>query len=140
MQESVYMNVINIDGTGAVLGRLATRVVKELMKGESVNIVNAGKIVITGNPKATLSKYTERRQRGSPHHGPFFPKTPDGIVKRAIRGMIPYKTTKGRAALKNLRVYVYESENVKETISMSTHLRSKYITIEELSKTLGWKK
>lgn len=133
--------MVNIDGTNAVLGRLATSVVKQLLKGEQVNIVNIEKIIITGDPKFTVKKYIERRQRGSAHHGPFFPKTPEGIVKRAIRGMMPYKTAKGRAAMKKLRIFVSMPENIKDckAFSESLDIKSKYMTVEKLSKTLGWK-
>lgn len=130
---------MNIDGEGAVLGRLATHVAKQLLSGESVTIVNAGKIIITGNPTTTKEKYAGRREIGSPHHGPFFPKTPEGIVKRAIRGMLPYKTPKGRQAFKRLRVHV-RSDAVGDAASLPKRdIRTRYTTVEDLSKFLGWK-
>src|SRR3989337_1637 len=99
--------MIVVDGKNAVLGRLAGKVAKELLNGEEVAIVNAHKIIITGDRKKILEKYLFRRQIGSPQHGPFFPKKPELIVKRTVRGMLPYKTPKGRNALKKLRVYVH---------------------------------
>ncbi len=129
---------MNINGENAVLGRLASKTAKKLLEGEKVGIINAGKIIITGNPETTLMKYIERRQRGSAHHGPFFPKTPVGIVHRAVRGMLP-KTKKGREAMKKLRVYVSGSKEVTDAKPFSSEISSKYITVEELSRKLGWK-
>ena len=40
-----------IDGTNAILGRLASYTAKELLKGEEIIIVNCEKIIITGNKK-----------------------------------------------------------------------------------------
>lgn len=131
---------MNIDGENAVLGRLATKVVKELMKGEKVNIYNAEKIIITGNPSATVEKYMERRQRGSAHHGPYFPKTTEGIVRRAVRGMIPYKTHKGRAAFKNLRVYISMPSGVSGVVAIGEEITAKHMAVGELAKTLGCRK
>jgi len=129
---------MNIDGTNAVLGRLATIVAKKLMEGEAVSIINADKIIITGNPSATIKKYHKRREIGSPHHGPFFPKTSEGIVRRAIRGMMPYKTKKGRAAFKKLRIYKAKPENVVnlEKVAIS-EIKSNYITIGKISRQIN---
>ncbi len=132
-----------VDGKNAVLGRLASMTAKHLLKGEEVHIINAEKVIMTGDPKSIKQKYLERRQRGSPQHGPFFPTHPDGIVKRAIRGMLPYKTPKGRVALKKLRVYVGIPEQFtnKDKESMANKLiRSNFITVAEVAKTLGWHK
>ena len=41
-----------IDGTNAVLGRLASYVAKKVLKGEEVIILNCEHILITGNKKS----------------------------------------------------------------------------------------
>ena len=46
-----------IDGEGLVLGRLASTVSKRLLNGEEITIVNAEKIIISGN-KDYLKKMT----------------------------------------------------------------------------------
>jgi len=132
-----------IDAKNAVLGRLATKVAKELLKGEKVDIINAEKIIITGSPDKIVKKYLTRRRRGSPQHGPFFPRKPNLVVRRAIRGMLPYKKAHGKKAFKNLKVHIgipKEFAN-KETIIFSEKqkpVNCKFITIYELSKRLGW--
>ncbi|MBS3052893.1 MAG: 50S ribosomal protein L13 [Candidatus Aenigmarchaeota archaeon] len=127
-----------INGKNAVLGRLASSVARELLKGEEVTVTNAGKIIITGDEKKIVAKYTNLRQIGSPQHGPFFPTRPEMIVKRAIRGMLPYKTPKGRKALKMLRVYANNEDKNAKSIA-TKEIRTDYITIAELSKHLGWR-
>jgi len=134
------------DATNQILGRMATRIAKDLLRGEEVAIVNCEKAVLSGDPKFKERFYLERRWRGDPHHGPFFPRTPQGIVRRAIRGMLPYKKERGKKAFKRLRVYVGVPEELKnkEFIRLEdadvSKLRCKHITVEELSLALGCKK
>src|SRR3972149_4303521 len=97
-----------IDATNLIIGRMASVVAKELLKGEKVIIVNAEESIISGARSSVLGKYRERRERKSivnpARHGPFFPRRPEGIIRRAVRGMLPYKKAKGKNAFKNLRV------------------------------------
>ena len=133
------------DATGKILGRLASLVAKQAIKGEQIHIVNCEKAIIVGNPEYTKIKYKQRIDRGDPHHGPYFPKTPDGIVKRAIRGMIDYKKPTGRVALKRVKVWIGLPEELKnkvEDVNVKgiNDITSKYITISDLSISLGAKK
>lgn len=134
------------DATGKVLGRLATVVAKQALKGEEVHVINCEKAVIVGNPEFTKKKYKQRIDRGDPHHGPFYPKTPTGIVKRAIRGMIDYKKPLGRKAFKRVKVWVGVPEMLKNAkieennIKNVDMLKARYITIGDLSVSLGAKK
>ncbi len=95
-----------IDANDMVMGRLASIVAKMLLSGDTVNVVNAEKSVIIGNPSAILEGYKAKRARGDPYHGPFFPKTPERIFKRTVRGMVPYKTPRGKEAFKRLKVFI----------------------------------
>ena len=131
-----------IDASNAILGRMAVFSAKKLMEGEKVDIINAEKAVISGSPESVKQRFREKRARGDPIHGPFYPKMPDQIVRRAVRGMLPYKKTTGRDAYKKLKVYIGTPENVKgeavrpESIS-ADRLKCKRITINEISKELG---
>ena len=131
-----------IDAKNAVLGRLASMTAKQLLNGEEIAVVNAEKAIVTGNPTSIREKYLRLRRIGNPHHGPFYPTKPDAIVRRTIRSMMPYKTNKGRIAFKRLRVYVGVPEQLakegKENIANKL-IRSNFITVKEVSKTLGWK-
>ncbi len=134
-----------IDAENQILGRVASEISKKLLKGEKVFVVNCEKAVISGNPKYTIKKYLEKIQRGDPKHGPFFPRTPDGIFRATVRGMLPWDRAKGRNAFKNLKVFIGIPEELKnkkfEKISKDANqLKCKYITLEELSLALGAKK
>ena len=54
------------DAKDQILGRMATRVAKDLLKGENIVIVNCENACISGNPKKTIEQYLERRRRGDP--------------------------------------------------------------------------
>ncbi|WP_206205579.1 50S ribosomal protein L13, partial [Thermococcus sp. MV5] len=122
---------------------------KMLLEGEEVVIVNAEKAIITGNREDIFAKYkqrTELRTRTNPRKGPFYPKRSDEIVRRTVRGMLPWKTDRGRKAFKRLKVYVgipkeFEGREL-ETISeahMSKLATPKYVTVGEVAKFLGGK-
>jgi len=141
------MRIINAEGL--ILGRLASKVAKMLLEGEEVVIVNAEKAIITGNREDIFAKYkqrTELRTRTNPRRGPFYPKRSDEIVRRTVRGMLPWKTDRGRKAFKRLKVYVgipkeFEGKEL-ETISeahMSRLATPKYVTVGEVAKFLGGK-
>jgi len=131
-----------IDGKNAVLGRLASLSAKALLKGEEVKIVNAEKVIMIGDPRGIVVDFLKKREIGSPHHGPFYPKKPDLIVRRSIRGMLPYKTNKGRAAFKKLKVYIgmpKELEKIKMEKIAQKRVHTKFITIGEIAESLGWR-
>ncbi|RME55303.1 50S ribosomal protein L13 [Candidatus Woesearchaeota archaeon] len=135
-----------VDGNGKVLGKLAAFVAKKALLGENVDVINAEKVIITGSKKDVLEKYTQRRERGTPSRGPFFPREPHLIVKRAIRGMLPYKQPKGAVAFKRVKCYKSVPEKLKDKKADDVKIKSvndlktkKYVTVEQLSKLLGAK-
>ncbi|ASA76971.1 MULTISPECIES: 50S ribosomal protein L13 [Thermococcus] len=141
------MRIINAEGL--ILGRLASKVAKMLLEGEEVVIVNADKAIITGNREDIFAKYkqrTELRTRTNPRKGPFYPKRSDEIVRRTVRGMLPWKTDRGRKAFKRLKVYAgvpkeFEGKELETIIEahMSRLATPKYVTVGEVAKFLGGK-
>ena len=132
-----------IDASRATLGRLSTNTAKRLLKGEEVAVINTEKAIISGKKFAIKQRYKQKREVGTYRKGPFFPRMPDQIVKRTIRGMIPYQTPHGRTAFKRLKCYMgipKEFEGKKfETIKEAEKQPVNFITIQELSKYLGAK-
>jgi large subunit ribosomal protein L13 len=133
-----------IDGENCILGRLASEVAKKALNGETIKIVNAEKILITGNPKMIIEEHRARlglRDVANPEKSPKFPRRPDLFVKRVIRGMLPRKTERGRDALKRIFVYLGVPEGFENIskIAEAKELRTKAITVDELCKALGWK-
>lgn len=132
-----------IDASGATLGRLSTNAAKRLLSGEEIAIVNTEKAIISGKKSSIKERYKQKREVGTYRKGPFFPRTPERIVKRTVRGMIPYQTPHGRAAFKRLKCYVgipKEFEGKKtESIKEAEKQPVDFVTIEELSRYLGAK-
>ncbi len=132
---------IIIDANGATLGRLSTSTAKRLLGGEEIAIINSEKAIISGKKSSIKNRYKQKRKVGTYRKGPFFPRMPDMIVKRTIRGMIPYQTPHGREAFKRLKCYIgvpNEFEGKKfEIIEEAKKQPIDYITIKELSKSLG---
>jgi large subunit ribosomal protein L13 len=133
-----------IDGSEHIMGRLATHIAKQLLEGEDIAVVNAEKIIITGNRDSILEDYLHRRDLGKTRKGPFFPKMPDRIFRRTVRGMVPYQQPRGRTAYKNLKVYIgvpRELEKVKaEQVENALDRGSlRKIYLGELSELLGAK-
>jgi len=135
-----------INATDLIVGRLATRVAKSLLLGEEIVIVNAEKAVMTGTKPLVLSKFKQRRERGIPLKGPYFPKRADLILRRVIRGMLPYKQEKGELALKRLRCFVAVPESLvdqKFETFEEAHINNsnslKYVALATVAKELGAK-
>lgn len=133
-----------LDANGAVVGRLGARVAKALLNGESVVIVNAEKSVISGSRTDITSKYVARRaviQKANPEHAPHWPRRPDMLLRRIIRGMLPFEKPTGKMAYKRLRVYIGVPEEMKdakfEQVGIK-EMRSKFMVLDELCKELGW--
>jgi len=136
------MAVINAEGL--VLGRMCTHVAKRLLNGEEIVIVNAERAVVSGRRAQLLEHYKHRRKRGKSHltKGPYYPRQADRIIKRSVRGMVEYRKSSGRAALKRLRVYLgvpKEFAKAKtETLESARkpHL-SRYVYLDEICKEMG---
>ncbi|MDV2482680.1 50S ribosomal protein L13 [Methanoculleus sp. Wushi-C6] len=135
-----------IDADGLLLGRMASIVAQRALAGEEIAIVNVEKAIISGSRAQVIENYTTKRERGSREGGPFFPRRPDHIVKRTIRGMLPYKRERGIAAFKRIKTYVgvpvdlvgMETESL-ESAHFSRLSSPRYVTVGAISTNLGAK-
>ncbi len=109
-------NITVINAENMILGRLATQIADYLLthEDEEVYVVNAKKAVISGDKTTVVKRYKAKRAQGSKEWGPYFPKQSDRILKRTVRGMLPYKKPRGRSALKRLKVF----KNVPEDVDL----------------------
>ena len=132
-----------VDAQEATLGRLSTAVAKYLLNGDEVHVINAEKAVVSGKRKMIRNEYKEKREIGTYRKGPFYHRSPDRIVKRSIRGMIPYQKPHGRAAYKRLRCHIGIPEELKnEKAEVFEHAKKHHVnyrTIEQISQSLGAK-
>ena len=135
-----------IDGKDLILGRAAAFIAKRALMGENIDLINCGDIVITGSKKNVIAKYKRKKSMGVPSKGPFQPRRPDMLVRKVIRGMLPYKQFKGKEAFKKIKCYIGSPETLKgnaETIksaSINKVPNLKYVQIREICKELGWQK
>lgn len=133
-----------IDAEGLIIGRLSTHVAKRLLKEKELEIaiVNAEKAIISGSRKRVIREYTERRELNHPRKGPYFPKMPDRILKRTIRGMLPYQQPKGREAFKRVKVYIgipreFEGKKTRTVEGAANKDLEQFIELKEISRILG---
>jgi len=135
-----------LDATNTLVGRMATRVAKASLLGEEIHIVNCDKAVMSGDKTYHLHKFKNRADRGNPAAGPFIPKQSHRLVKRIIRGMLPYKNANGKAAMARIRCYVgvpdalqgQKFESFKD-MQLSRLQILKYTTMGDIAKYLGGK-
>jgi large subunit ribosomal protein L13 len=132
-----------IDAEGAVLGRLCTTVAKRLLNGEEIRVVNAEKAIVTGKKAMVKAHYKHEREVGTYRKGPFYPRMPDQILKRTVRGMIPYQEPHGRAAFKRLKCYIgvpkeFAGQSFEKVTAAEKH-PANYMTIQEIAQFLGAK-
>jgi large subunit ribosomal protein L13 len=135
--------VINADGL--IVGRMASIIAKRLMNGEEVIIVNAEKAVLSGEKQSKVIEAKEFLEAGAPEKGPFHYRRPDRIVRRTVRGMLPFKQPKGKQAYKRLKVFIGIPAELKdqktETLihAQARKLTCPYFTVGEFAKEIGWK-
>ena len=127
-----------IDGSGMVLGRLASYVAKESLKGEEIAIINCSDVIITGNKEKIKEEFLEKRLRvGSSQKGPRHSRKTEKIVKRTIRGMLPnYREGRGREAWKRIRCYdkIPKELSEKEIIKLKKENKIKINKVKEFTK------
>lgn len=108
-----------IDGEGKVLGRLAVEVARILRgkhkpdftpnvnTGDHVIVINADKIVLTGNKLEQKMYYRHSGYPGglkATRYDKLMQTKPEFVVHKAVTGMLPHNSL-GRDMAKKLRVY-----------------------------------
>jgi large subunit ribosomal protein L13 len=108
-----------IDATDLVLGRLASQSAKLLRGkhkpyfaphldcGDFVVIINASKVVLTGNKAAQSRVHRHSGYPGgltSTSYADVLATRPERIVEKAIKGMVPHNSL-GRQVMSKLKVY-----------------------------------
>lgn len=108
-----------VDAQGKVLGRLASRIAMALRgknkptftphldAGDFVVVVNADKVVLTGQKWDKKVYYRHTGYMGglkSITARQLLKKRPEDLLRQAVRGMLP-KNSLGRQLLKKLKVY-----------------------------------
>ncbi len=147
MTKRLKGTVVVVDVDTLVLGRVATHIAKRLLSetDTSVVVINADKALITGSSKNIEKLYHLRRTRGNERKGPFYPKRPERMFKRSVRGMLPIKKARGREALKRLRCFngvpkEYAGAKAERPEQATTVRTAKYTTLGHIAQAVGdWK-
>ena len=142
--QTTQNQVTLVNADGLILGRMASKVAKKLLNGEKIIIVNAEKAVLSGKKKSKVAEAKEFLEVGAPMRGPFHYRRPDRILRKTVRGMLPFKQPKGKQAYKKLKVFIGVPEDLKgqQMITLkeaqAAKLKGPYFTLAELAKEIGW--
>ena len=101
-----FEKVVVIDGSGHLMGRLASVIAKQILTGQRVVVVRCESICISGNfyrNKLKVLDYLRKRMNTKPSKGPYHFRCPSKCLFKVVRGMIPHKTKRGMEALNRLK-------------------------------------
>ena len=141
-------NVKVYDAEEMIVGRLGAKVAKAALLGEKIAIINAEKAIISGDRRTIIEAFKEKhniRTSYNPRKGPFHERRPDKMLRKMIRGMLPWPRPRGKEAYKRIQAFIgvpdeyADSERIVLEDSRYRSLRRKFITIEDLSYELGWR-
>ena len=148
----MFEKEIVIDGRGHLLGRLASKVAKELLSGQRVVVVRCELLLRSGSLFRNKLKFQEFLRKGmntNPRRGQFHYRSPSRMFWRTVRGMLPHKTPHGSAALAKMKVfegipYPYDQNrrmvgpDALKILRMKSH--RKFCVLGELAQLGGWTK
>jgi large subunit ribosomal protein L13 len=130
---------IYIDATEMQLGRLGSFVVKKALLGDEIVVLNSEKAIISGNKADILGGITNLRNKGGNSlKGPKVPRSPERLLKRMIRGMLPWDRQRGRDAFKRIKCYQtgeFDLTNIEIT-KIENKLPKKYMVLKEVSRLI----
>jgi large subunit ribosomal protein L13 len=135
-----------VDGENLLLGRIGAVVAKKALEGEEIFVVNCEKVMISGAKVKTIQDNLKRLGFGSPRWGPFIPRQAFRYVKRAFRGMLPYKVERGKEAFARIICYnkvpkEFQDKEFDKIPNASVNKLSvnKYVAVGEICERLGGK-
>jgi len=134
--------MVTIDAQGAVVGRMGARIAKLLLAGQTVEIINADHALMVGSLEAAKEKYLSRRSqknKRNPDESPHWPRSPPLLLRRMIRGMLPYGSKRGRDAYRRLKVQAGAPAGAKtqKVPEASSEKKNVTFTLSELCVSLG---
>jgi len=142
--QATKTKVTYVNADGLILGRMSSYVAKRLLNGEFIVILNAEKAVFSGKKKSKIAEAKEFLEVGAPERGPFHYRRPDRMVKKTLRGMLPYSQPKGKNAFKRLKVFMgvplefKDQELVTFKEASASKTKGPTFTLGEMAKEIGW--
>lgn len=113
-----------LDASGQILGRFASEVAKILMgkhktsytrhvdTGDGVIVVNADKVIVTGNKEAQKIYKSYSGFMGGLKETPYRDMKAEEIIENAVKGMMP-KNKMSRKQLTKLRIYLDDKHEMQ---------------------------
>jgi large subunit ribosomal protein L13 len=135
-----------VDASNLILGRMATYVAKRALEGKRVIIVNAEQAVISGTKARVVARAKlklKTRTLGNQAKAPTHPRRPDNYVRRVVRGMLPWKKSRGKDAFRRVQVFIgipvdYEGKpSVKIQDASASRLKVPYVSVAQLAQEIG---
>ena len=146
MEAAKTSGVVVVNGEGLILGRMCSQIAKRILNGEEVVVVNAEKVMLSGKRQSKIAEAHEFLEVGAPERGPFHSRRPDRIVRKTVRGMLPWKQPKGKVAYKRLKVFMGVPVELKDHVMESfesahvSKLKGPRLSLGELAAEIGWNK
>jgi large subunit ribosomal protein L13Ae len=104
----MFEKEVVIDGRGHLVGRLASKVAKEILRGQRVVVVRCELLNMSGSlfrKKLEWEEFINKSNNTNPRRQFKHYRSPSRMFWRTVRGMLPHKTPKGKAALQHLKVF-----------------------------------
>lgn len=148
----MFEKEVVIDGRGHLVGRLASKIAKELLNGQRVVVVRCELLQKSGSlfrNKLKFHEFLSKTRNTNPRKGHIHFRTPSRIFWRVVRGMLPHKTPKGSAALGRLKVFdgipfPYDQKkrmvvpDALKVLRLKSH--RKFCVLGDLAQKIGWTK
>ncbi|TLN00832.1 50S ribosomal protein L13, partial [bacterium] len=128
------------------LGRILSYTAKRALEGQDVVLLNVSKAIISGRKQSIVQRARTRlktRTLASQDKGPKHPRRPETYVRRALRGMLPFKKPLGKRAYRRVRVYADVPSDYQQMPRQNvpgaeaSKLRCTYVLVEEFSREIG---
>jgi len=148
---SQQKKVLVVDGSGHILGRLASIIAKKLLEDPELEIVvvNVEKIVVSGKPSEVVKWYKQTILPVKSHHKhkwrPKRPRSPIRLFKKTVWGMLPKHNKRGKNAYRRLKAYIGVPEEFqgKEMVRFkdadASRLARDYVELARIARELGWR-
>jgi len=148
----MFEREIIIDAKGHLMGRLASTVAKQLLRGQKVVVVRCEAMNITGSLFRNNLKYQDflaKSNNTNPRRNFKHFRSPSRMFWRVLRGMTPHKMPRGLAALQRLKVFEgipfpYDQRKRMVCPQALRVLRitpqANYCVLGDLSAKVGWSK
>merc|ERR1712224_499644 len=149
---SMFEKEIIVDARGHLVGRLASKVAHELLRGQKVVVVRCEQLVLSGSlfrNKLTFHEFLRKACNTNPRRQFKHFRSPSRMFWRSLRGMTPHKTARGKAALSRLKVfegipYPYDVRKrmvvpeALKVVRIKSHRKT--CLLGELASHFGWEK